>query len=316
MVPEIEYAAEGSAWMPLPEWAKFVWHVGEAIAERPVDESLLVCVLSVPARDFVAATGTASYLSVRSAREQLAAPHLIPAGTDILVVHGGKGRIARVEEHGTTTIDRRTGKQVFPGLWIRLENGVKEMLGYRAGLKIARAPRMFAMTPGRLPSVKLPDQAALSAVLLHGEPHAYATSTSYDCLILGPPQELTRELEIPLRIRGTRVRGALGDIIRAQELLAAGSPWHTRLVSDRGQKPPVNGEKPGLVTFDGVAGLRRWRHLYRESDWLVILDRSRADYAEGVSLIENEHARRAGETKLPLPPIPQGIELSLFKVHA
>ena len=165
--------------------------------------------------------------------------------------------------------------------------------------------------------MKIPAQTALGSVLLHGEPTTYASSTSFDSLLIGPLLPMRAELdELPLRVTGTKVKGTIGEIVRAQEALDGGAPWHCRMVSERGLRPPNDSQAPSLVTFDGVAGFRRWRHLYRKSDWLVVLDRGRNDYAEGVALVESEHARRTADADLALPPPPPGVELSLFKVRA
>ena len=206
------------------------------------------------------------------------------------------------------------------GLRVRLEgpHNAAQLVVFKPGLRLARAPRAFDAskcngTGAHLTAVKVPRKTPFSEVLLHGDPHTYNTSTVLDCLLIGPRALIRLELVDQLfRVRDTGTHGVLGEIVRAAELVGTSSPWHSRIVSEFAPRVPAELLKPSLVVFDGVTGFRKWRHLLRSADWLIVLDRSRPDYAEAVHLVEEEYGRRDGEASFPVAAPPGGMDLTVF----
>ena len=72
--------------------------------------------------------------------------------------------------------------------------------------------------------------------------------------------------------------------------------------------------KPACVIFDGASGFLKWRHNWRSSDWLVLLDRTDLRCLDGATAVNDEYESRslALATELSSVPRPESVELTAF----
>jgi hypothetical protein len=87
------------------------------------------------------------------------------------------------------------------------------------------------------------------------------------------------------------------------------------LVSDRVAEfeMPVS-DTPHVVVFDGGRAFARYRTRFRQSSWIVILDRCSPALIEGAEIANEEFATRAGNTDLlDALTVPPGTEVQAFE---
>lgn len=148
---------------------------------------------------------------------------------------------------------------------------------------------------------------------LAGELIAYSRT---DCLIIGSKGQLRREArDTRFAVQDTNsrfVEGSLNMLVRMHELLSDSSAHRAVLCSSAGSpadlKPIIS--PPTAVIFSGATSFLRWRNSWRESHWIVLLDRTEPHFAEAVRELNQEYIRRRAEEEPSelLPALPTGVE--------
>lgn len=110
-----------------------------------------------------------------------------------------------------------------------------------------------------------------------------------------------RSLQALLKVRRFCTRGdkdVRSDVITARTELPA----------------ELRDAQPGVVLFDGADAFRKCRESWRDAAWVVVLDRTSRQFAEGVGLIEEEFIEKRYDDGDPLEAIqvPPGVELMSF----
>ncbi len=306
---KLEHLQDG-VWQPLPDWASFLWSVGELIGGWSQADRLVVAV-SAPTRSFAATLAAAGFLAVRSGLDQFREASQVPVGKDVIVDIEGKGFYrARVLGSGS-------GERGYPCIKLQLSASDKWWLRHRPGVRLYPSKKAFnpeRKQPERIS--KVPGINDFCRAVIQGDADTYLQSSRPDCLMLGPVGAINSELtEQELRTTpqaDVAIKGLLADVLRPQGMAGVGGSWHVRLVGLAG-RPGADNEVPSLVVFDGTSAFRKWRTSFAGSDWLIVLDRSRSDFADGAALLAEEYRERKSErsTEAPMPP-PVGIEYLVF----
>lgn len=157
--------------------------------------------------------------------------------------------------------------------------------------------------------------------LIPDKANEFVFRTRIDGVVVGIKNTLSEEARLPLAIpykENKRMReGSLSDLFRVEG-------FNPRNVGHRYIIHPPNSNKPeiaadsninsdALVIFDGALGFLKWREIYRNHNWVVILDHTDTNFPNAVAEVNREYINRS-ETVIDLDynPLPTGIELMFF----
>src|SRR5439155_4313198 len=111
--------------------------------------------------------------------------------------------------------------------------------------------------------------------------YAFASQSRLDCLVVGNLSSIREEASArcfaALSGSGGAPRsGAIQDLIRCRKFNAPGRHYRSdaRASAADPREHVRTAGTPPVVVFDGDSAFLRWRHLFRSSRWIVILDRS------------------------------------------
>jgi hypothetical protein len=136
-----------------------------------------------------------------------------------------------------------------------------------------------------------------------------------DTTIIGNKKALLDELNTPLAARTRVCKGTLQDILRVKERVTDGLGYRTSLRSEQGGNvKPDASETPRLVIFDGAAGFLKWRTMWRESDWMVVLDKTETRFEEAVVTLNQEYVdNHLDSSALQLPDMPIAVDMLTYE---
>jgi hypothetical protein len=125
-----------------------------------------------------------------------------------------------------------------------------------------------------------------------------------ECVLVGNKKALCYELEqtsFAVQMEGKLFsQGRLQDILRVRELLGDGEGYRASLMSDRIKQISLpKSHRPFITLFDGAAGFLRWRDYWRDSNWLVVLDRTESGFDEAVAALNKEYRSNYIDGVLP-----------------
>jgi hypothetical protein len=308
--------AEG--WVPLPAWARFMLDAGAAVASFRADEGKLVIAVSVPTRAFAAALAGTSAV-VTSFREDPAigatADHFqrlasLPVGTP--VTHRARNMIEQGTllgvRHDVDPQDSRLRLKVQLAKEIRY---LPEEACHR--IQVISDPGTLSTRKRKL--VRRPD--FVSRALAGVDVGALSATTRLDCVIIGVRSALEYELVTESFASGAAppyYEGNLQGILRARQFGGANDPYRSAVISASAEADDARSAgHPAAVVFDGSAAFNNWRSSWRESNWLVILDRSSPSAEDGAAAIGQAYARRLDESDvLAGTSMPAGIEMVAY----
>ncbi|HEX8145013.1 MAG TPA: hypothetical protein VF553_20775 [Pyrinomonadaceae bacterium] len=141
-----------------------------------------------------------------------------------------------------------------------------------------------------------------------------------DCVVLGRASQIAREvLGVDFAVRtadGKYESGVLQDVLRARRFIAGDAVFYSEVLRVDGSKPakPPAGMSPHVTVFDGARGFLRWRHLWRDTNWIVLLDRTAPHFDEASSALNTEfiQSRVDDSDAMSDVPVPPGVEVMAF----
>lgn len=305
-------------WVPLPEWARFMLEAGAAVARFRATEGRLVVAVSVPTRSFAAALAGVSAVvasfdddpAMGAAADHFQRLASLPAGTP--VTHRAGNSI----EQGTLlgVRDDMDPQDPRPRLKVQLAQEIRylpEDICQR--IQVISDPGVLTTRKRKL--VKTPD--FLSDAVAGVDVQVLSATTRLDCVIIGVRGALEYELVTESFASGAGPvchEGNLQGILRARQLGGTNDPYRSAVISsstDAEEGRPAG--RPAAVVFDGSAAFNNWRSSWRESNWLVVLDRSSPSADDGAAVIGQSYARRLGESDvLAGTDVPPGIEMVAY----
>lgn len=308
MQPRLEYA-DADSWKPLPDWATFFWQLGERLARWHSPTHRMVCVLSVPTREFAAPLVAAGYLSWRSVVAQLADEAAFPIGSTILF-EGGRG-----QWHLGRITDREHHPLVGPSFRVQLARNNRRIISADKAARFVRSAESF--DPERRSRPPPPRSSVASSdfchALLSGDASVYLRSERPRCTMVGPLAILEAECQTPIwRVSEEDAKpGSLADLLRVHELLDPHEPWHTRLLSSR--LTLDDSSSPDLAILDGASAIKRGLSHFEGSDQIFILDRSSTTIDEALRIaFEDQTSRDPGVLDSDALSPPVGIMYTIF----
>lgn len=329
--------ADCGEWMPLPSWAHFYTDVGAAAASTRCADTRLVVGLAVPTRAYAAAfTALGVVLGAAESsgmdeedKEYFEQLYRTRPGTSVRFFDEKAGRIKRGVLSGTDTVD---GKRVLRIQVTRTARDTERRGGSQTYLVSMESARKITLADGenwQLSATqsgrRVSGETTLSGALLDaGKARRFVTGSSFDCAILGEASILRKEIkETRVAVGDPVVNGSkdhLQDVLRVRRFGGVGQPYRSRVIPTATWKrrASLKGPKPKVAVFDGAAAFLKWRDHWRESNWVVILDRTQRLFESAAATLNEAYAaNRLRDASLKaIGQVPAGVELLAFEEAA
>jgi hypothetical protein len=137
-------------------------------------------------------------------------------------------------------------------------------------------------------------------------------------VILGNLTRLREEIEAtPFSIEspdGEVTQGTLQDVLAVKGFRGLQGPARATALASSGSGGNSTVQVP-VVVFDGASAYLRWWDAWRDSSWIVVLDRSDAQFELAVDQLNRDFVqRRLNDTTFKgLPPLPPGVEVLAYQ---
>jgi hypothetical protein len=307
----------GGQWGRLPDWARFMLALGDALASEDAADGRMTVGVTVPTRAFAAALAAAGFVLRRNADDPMepgdAEEHFArlaaqPSGTAITLQQGERihdGRLLGiVERNGSELIQLETRKMV-------------RYLPKTLALQVRITGEDHAPEHLRARRVQVP--ALLRALIGVDAATTFLMTARADCVIAGTlaalHEELTEEPLAPTLAGFSPPSGTLQEVVRVRDLPGASRHFRTVIVP---ASSPVHeadqGLAPKLVIFDGGRPYLRLRHLWPAAHRLVIIDRSVGTAEEAADELSMAFIdRRSDSDLLESLGAPSSIEAFAFR---
>ncbi|MDF5740239.1 MAG: hypothetical protein PUQ00_32565 [Nostoc sp. S13] len=313
-------------WFPLPSWGNFFIHIGRWVAQCDSRKNRLVLALAIPTRNYAAALAASGAVlgrvNIPTQRidtnrhfEQLCQ---LPKGTSVFLNSYNrryKGIYQGIDE---TYGERRLRIQRED----KSSGGLTSLVSVKESHNVAIASK---------PSITLPKKQSGSPIITHSpntfldgvidkaDTNELITKTRLDCAVIGRVSALENEI---LEIRFANClspskseRGSLQDILRVHKFLP-GQVYRSEILPSQGYHPPqtVNILVPHVTIFDGGTGFIKWRDDWRNSHWIILLERTEPHFQESVDIIKSDYANRVNGEEIPnIIPVPPGVEMVVYQ---
>ena len=317
LVSKIKISDGTAPWQQVPSWLAFFLCLGEKVALAHESGERVAVVAVPPVRCFAAAAAAAAAVvavacgaeAVPDVEEHFSALARLPLGTALVVKMGEKIYAAKF-----AGIMDRGGEPV-----IHVEyKGMTHLIPKQQCQRIQAGSGGKRTLPTRSPQSTQSDFRSIAAIVGRAVAAQFVSIPTVDVVLVGHVALLSQELTAVM-VRATSAHGdqgvALAGLLRAARFLPEGGISRSVLVSDRIAEfeMPVS-DTPHVVVFDGARAFARYQARFRQSSWIVILDRCSPALLEGAEIANEEFATRVGEIdlldKLTVPP---GTEVQAFQ---
>ncbi len=316
-------------WEPLPLWASSLVDLGDEIgsASRKLP---LTLALAVPTRSFAAAMLVSGIISGRASREPVdrgRSQHFemlctLPEGTAVTFADGNilrPGILAGVRDlQGRKRVrvqlqQRVVGRHSQRARWVDEEGAI--------GIQVARNPdQLLPKGAGRGKRI-IHSSAFLEAALPDYDTDRFVLETSLECVVVGQRKALTAELEnnsFAISVDGAvSLMGSLQDICRFRRLLSRTEAYRCEIVPSQTKKAvsPSAINNSTVVVFDGALAYIRWRHLWADTDQIVLLDSTESQFEDAALAFNEEFIQTRADSECPfdIPQMAAGVETGLFE---
>lgn len=312
--------ASTAKWDPMPGWGAFLLTLGAKVSDLAVEERV-VAAASLPTRDFAALLISAGIVVASSARpvhqmtprayfDYLAA---LPIGTPVTLREGSRQKAGVLQGVDITDGEERLIVQVQPNHF----GGLRHLLPVSECSRVSRAD-VGKLSRGERGRRILGVTDFLRAAMPGSDAYAFASQSRLDCLLVCNLTSLREEATAKCFAAvggsgGAPKPGAIQDLIRCRKLNTSGRHYRSdaRASAADPREYVRTAGTPPVVVFDGASAFLRWRHLFRSSRWIIVLDRSARGTEYAAEAVEQDYVQsRVSDTDpftdLALPP---GVEL-------
>jgi hypothetical protein len=318
------YYSDGVRWLPLPQWASFFLHLGEALSSHISLNKRLIATVAVPTRSYAAALAAFGAVIERAS---------IPAATIAvqeyfqLLVEAEKGTPVTLLRRGIRHKGITDGHLVaHEKMWLRIkvrggELGAWEWVGEEEAQKVELVSNQEEeAVPKRITGKVVMPLSAFAETLIGSQSAAsFGSISRCECAVVGHLTNLKPEiLETRFAVQRTTTdfdQGVLQDVLRAREFLAAGEHFRSVLVSALNRSGATcPSAVPSVVVFDGSTAFLRSRGVFSSANWLVILDRRDATFGDAMAACNQDYAKRkADDIRFDtVVDLPAGIDLVTY----
>jgi len=331
-VKDLYYAGQ-DGWHLLPGWASFFAAAGDAVATYNSTSLRLIIGAALPTRAFSAALAATEIVIMRSAIARTSSATgsdltnrfdelcSMAPGTPVTLLN-------RAGNHATGARDRKLKGVITECAVVHEEKRLKITVDAGGGSYLIAAKdswRVEPSVPRNLPKRQtgqlVPPMKALARQLLgEDKPGAAQPVSRLDCVVLGRASQIGREvLSVEFAVKttgGEFEKGTLQDVLRARRFVTCDASFYSEVLRVDGSKAAKSpsGIMPHVTVFDGARGFLRWRHLWRDSNWVVLLDRTAPHFDEAASALNTDLIQNRVDDSDVMKdiPVPPGIEIMAY----
>jgi|GEM_PF-1071118 len=313
-------------WASLPEWGNFLINIGSNIVKSQIGEERFVVGLAIPTRSYAAALvalGVVLAKSVTPINSTTSKEHFerlckLKQGTRVFYkdINGWSNAIF---DGVCNDYDRPLIRVRTRNLARRMKKKEPDLIYFICKEKSQRikfAPSYPEIQLGK----PLINQESPNNCLGSADAPNFCTTTQLDCVILGHIGILKHEItKIPFAysLLGYKFKeGTLQDILRVRRFMSRGEPYRSEILPVCEQKEPKAAEVliSNITIFDGASSFIKWRDYWRNSHWIILLDRTETRFENAVNIINQEYSYRICEGGMQeIPLIPPGVEIVVYQ---
>jgi hypothetical protein len=315
------YYWDGVRWLVFPAWAKFFIRLGAAISSQIAINRRLIAAVSIPTRSYAAPLAAFGVVVSRSSSvvEQSSAPEhfqlLLQAkkGTPVTLLKEGIKHKGVID--GPCSIGDR--------IWLRIKIRGGELSAWAlVESSAAREVELISDEEERIPKritgkPVTPVTTFTKSVIGADTATSFTTTSRLDCVLVGRVKRLQTEISQTKFAVGTEPNGqfsigTLQDVLRVRRFLDPREHFRADIVSTSSRRvTKAPSAVPAVVVFDGSASFLRSRGLFEAANWIVVLDRTDASFAEAMTICNQDYVKkRIDESGLEgFSDIPNGIDL-------
>jgi hypothetical protein len=290
-----------SKWHELPEWARFFVRLGFEVGRRPAQDRRLVVAVGVPARFLAAAAASAGVVAggvsgdTSNAHEHFLGLCSAAEGTPVILERGGRQYLGEIHGHV-----KREGE-----VWLRVRiqdpktGGETHLIRESQSSRVSLVNQSSGVLPKQPHGVAPISRPAFIRSLLGTEGlHRISSATALDCVIVGKAGWLKSELggvKLGIETGGRTVEeGRLDDITRTRQVIGPKRNYRSFIVSSTSRlRHALSTARPRCVVFDGALGFLKWRHNWRSSHWILVLDKTDPRCSDGAIALNGEYEGRS-----------------------
>lgn len=301
----------------LPDWGYFFIELGVFSSHFIQGNSRLIIALTVPIRSFCSPLITYGYVCnkwqnfpKKNYLEYAEYLKTLPLGTPILL-HSEVGRNFKGLLKGYKVIDN------ILYFAVEYEQSSTRYVKINESRRIEVIQSNVVLPKNQKGRAESPTSDFCLAILGSEYTPLQYIESNLEAVIIGPKNKIEAEV---MNQEFTVSRGQVGtlqDILRIKEFQSDTKFYRSRIISDRIKLTKIQSgvEDSPLVVFDGAQGFLKWRNYWRESAWVVVLERTEYQFDSAVEQINREFTLRGKENnyiELVNLEVPVGIELMIF----
>jgi hypothetical protein len=313
---------DNQQWLPLPGWAKFFWALGESLASTKFENRRFTVALALPIRSYAAAFIGAGFsyanllLDSYGDAEYIEFIYSLPEGTSVKFFENGKVKKAIKKELHEYNGILHVG--------IQIENGTTKYFHPANVRKIEVTDKTYNHLPNSQKGYSVIPPSELLNSLLQEKSSEYVYRTKVDGVVVGSRNTLKEEALLSLSVLPKEgkegfLQGKLQDLFRVVGFNPPNTGHRFLLQTSNSydydnEVIPRDSFKPdSVVIFDGALGFAKSREMYKNKNWVVILDHTEANFLNAIAQINQEYLYRSDSTmRVLLPELPNGMEMMFF----
>lgn len=317
---------------PLPDWARYFAAAGELAARYRNDGQRIVIAIAVPTRSHCAAFAALGAVTASA------------SSADVFIASESQFEHLRELRHGAA-VRLRKGNKALKGRF----TGIEQLANNGVGKPYARI-QVQSRGGGSLTHLVPPESAGRIEIVAgtrrelpkQQKGHRIRSSIEFAdeffpdrslerlalkskvlCAIVGRANALVKEIEeTQLSVRSAEdeasVHGTLQDVVRIRSFGSETDHFLAEVVPVDSSSDESGDEVPPVVIFDGAYGFLKKRSSWRQSNALVIVDRTENYFDSAVDTLNQDFAKRRidgeGDSKYDgLPSAPPGVELFAYE---
>ncbi len=324
MLEKLYYGGEDNVWVELPAWASFFINLGSLTASSTKPGARLIVGLAIPSRAYAAALAAFGIVITRSV---IPVDQVTPGeyfnklceleiGTAVFIRSGDrklKGIITGCKE---IQGENRLGIQVHD----KSSGGGAYLIAARDSLRVEVAPTGQEKLPKKQTGKLVqPPGEFVEQFIGKGRAEMFSRQSRLECMLLGRINILKREIvntELAVKTGEQQfAEGRLQSVLRARRFMREGEHFRSEITRVDGRKAPVGAgdAMPHVAIFDGATSFWKWRDYLRDSNWIIILDRTEPYFRNAAEVFNNEYMNRINDDCLEgIPPVPPGVEILTY----
>lgn len=282
-------------WTPLPDWGLFFLDVGVALTNYKNCHKRAVVGLALPTLSYAASLISlgvivGNFTPIDQNNE--AARRFQQISTlkkDTPLFYRQKKRLTKVFFDGF----KRINGESMICLDTKI-NGERYYITSKQALQVEFPAKSFSVQPKR-PSRRItahPSQF-MSSLLDTNTAAAIASQSSLDSLIIGPLYRIEKEIQdrqFAAKKDNEFIPGCLQDIVHVRRFSRGTETYRSEIYQVNSKECENPGQEiPTVVIFDGAKSFLKWRTIWNQSHWVVLLDQTEPDFELAVQAFNYEY---------------------------